>query len=144
EWDRSAFWITSYAQTVQRYLAAKTPRPFFALAGLLLYLPLLLKDVISRFPRRLKTSCELVWNASFDERFDRFWAELESRNPRILLSVRNRETLQWHFKYALEQDRIWILTASDGPRLLAYAILERRETQSLKLTRMLLIDLQTL
>jgi len=57
---------------------------------------------------------------------------------------RDRQTLQWHFKYSLEQDRLWILTACAGPRLLAYAILERREAQSLDLTRMLLIDFQAL
>jgi hypothetical protein len=26
EWDRSAFWVTSYAQTLKRFLKAKTPR----------------------------------------------------------------------------------------------------------------------
>ena len=61
----------------------------------------------------------------------------------MLLSVRDRQTLQWHFKYALEQDRIWILTASEGARLVAYAILERRDVQDLDLTRMFLVDFQT-
>jgi hypothetical protein len=144
EWDRSAFWVTSYAQTVQRYLAAKMPGPVSALAGTLLGPPLWLTDLIARFPRRFKTNCEIGWSPSFDERFDPFWVELESRNPRVLLSVRTRQTLNWHFQYALEQNRIWILTASDGPRLLAYAILERRDTRSVDLTRMLLVDFQTL
>lgn len=35
------------------------------------------------------------------------------------------------------------LTAVDGPRLLAYAILERRDTQNIDLRRMLLVDFQT-
>jgi hypothetical protein len=69
---------------------------------------------------------------------------LESQNSRVLLATRDRQTLHWHFKYALERDRIWILTAYDGPRLLAYAILERRDAQSLNLTRMLLVDFQAL
>ena len=144
EWDRSVFWVTSYAQAVLRYLAAKMSRPVSAVARPLLYPPLLLTDLMSRFPRRFKIGCELGWSASFDERFDRFWEELESRNPRLLLSVRNRQTLLWHFKYALEQNRIWILTASDGPRLLAYAILQRQDARSVDLTRMLLIDFQSL
>jgi hypothetical protein len=62
----------------------------------------------------------------------------------VLLATRDRQTLEWHFKYALEQNRIWILTACDGTRLLAYAILERRDAQALDLTRMLLVDLQAL
>jgi hypothetical protein len=144
EWDRSALWVTSYAQTVRRYLTAKTPSWISAFAGPLLNVPLSLKDIISARPRRFQTGRELGWSTSFDARFDQFWAELESQNSRVLLSIRNRQTLQWHFKYALEQDRIWILTACDGPRLVAYAILERRDAQSLDFTRMLLIDFQTL
>jgi len=144
EWDRSALWVTSYAQTGRRYLTARTPSLVSALAGPLLYVPLLVKDIISARPRRFKTSCELGWCTGFDGRFDQFWAELESQNSRVLLATRDRQTLEWHFKYALEQGRIWILTVCDGPRLLAYAILERRDTQSLDLARMLLIDFQAL
>jgi len=103
----------------------------------------LVKDIISARPRRFKTGFELGWCTAFDGRFDQFWAELESQNSRVLLATRDRQTLQWHFKYALEQDRIWILTACDGPRLLAYAILERRDAESLDLTRMWLVDFQT-
>jgi hypothetical protein len=144
EWDRSALWVTSYSHTVRRYLAAKTPSLVSALAGPLLYVPLLVKDMISARPRRFKAGCELSWCTGFDERFDQFWTDLESQNSRVLLATRDRQTLHWHFKYALERDRIWILTAYDGPRLLAYAILERRDAQSLNLTRMLLVDFQAL
>lgn len=144
EWDRSALWVASYAQTVRRYLATKTPSIVSGLAGPLLHLPLLVKDIISARPRRFKINCELEWCTGFDGRFDQFWAELESQNSRVLLATRDRQTLVWHFKYALEQNRIWILTACDGPRLLAYAILERRDAQALDLTRMLLVDFQAL
>jgi hypothetical protein len=144
EWDRSALWVTSYAQTARRYLRAKTPSWVSGLAGPLLHVPLSMKDTISARPRRFKTGCELGWCTGFDARFDQFWAELESRNSRVLLSIRDRQTLQWHFKYALEQDRLWILTACDGPRLLAYAVFERRDAHVVDLTRMLLVDFQTL
>ena len=144
EWDRSAFWVTSYAQALPRYLAAKTPRLFSSLAGTLLYPPLLLKDLLSGRERPGQTRCELRWCAGFDERFEEFWAELESRNPHVLLSTRDLRTLDWHFKYAREQNRIWILTACDGPRLVAYAILERRQSQAFDVTRMLLVDFQAL
>jgi len=144
EWDRSALWVTSYSQTVRRYLAARTPGLVSAVAGSVLHVPLLVKDMISARPRRFETGCKLDWCTGFDERFDQFWTELECRNSRVLLATRDRPTLEWHFKYALEQKRIWILTASDGPRLVAYAILERRDAQALALARMLLIDFQAL
>lgn len=144
EWDHSALWVTSYARTVRSYLATKAPGVISTLAGSLLYVPLLAKDMISARSRQFNTGCELEWCTGFDERFDKFWEELESQNPRVLLATRDRQTLEWHFKYALEQERIWILTACDGPRVLAYAILERRDAQALDLARMLLVDFQAL
>jgi len=144
QWDRSALWVVSYAETARRYLASRTPRLVSALAGALVYPPLLLNDLIARRPRHFKTGCQLGWCAGFDERFDQFWSELEIRNPGVLLSKRDRQTLRWHFQYALEQSCIWILTACRGQRLIAYAILERREVRSVDLTRMLLVDFQSL
>jgi hypothetical protein len=144
EWDRSAFWVTSYVQAVPRYLAAKASKLVSAVAGPLLYPPLRLADIVYGRSRRFETRCELRWCTDFDERFDEFSAELESQNPAVLLSTRTRQTLQWHFKYAREQNRIWILTACDGPQLLAYAILERKSVQSMDLTRVMLVDFQTL
>jgi hypothetical protein len=141
-WDRSALWVASYAQTARRYLSVTAPKLVSALARPLVYPPLLLKDVIARSWRRFTTECELGWCTGFDERFDRFWLELETENPGVLLSVRDLRTLQWHFRYALEQSRIWILTACRGARMVAYAILERREVQALGLARMLLVDFQ--
>jgi hypothetical protein len=142
-WDRSAFWITNYSETIPRYLAGRMPRLASALTPLL-YAPLLLKDFVAAYPRELKTGCKLDWCAGFDARFDQFWAELERQNPDLLLSVRDRQTLNWHFTHALAQGRIWILTACRGPRLLAYAIFERRETPGFDLTRLFLVDFQML
>ncbi len=144
QWDRAAFWVTNYTETVKRYLAAKVPGVLSGLAGTLLSSPVLVKGTTAARPRRSQAGCELFWDTDFDERFDRFWEELESRNAEVLLSVRTRQTLTWHFKYSLEEGRIWVLTACDGHRLLAYAIFERLQTPSLALTRMLLIDFQTL
>ncbi len=144
QWDCSALWITNYAQTVRRYLNTKTPRVVSVVAGSLLYVPLSLKDFISARRRARKTRYELSWCNTFDARFDCFWAELERKNPRVLLANRDSHTLNWHFKYAIQQDRIRIMTAIDGQRLVAYAILERRDTKYLNFTRMLLVDFQTL
>lgn len=144
QWNRSAFWVTNYAKTATLYLSAKAPTLVSAIAGPLLYLPLWLTDIAAARLGRFRTEYELRWSAGFDEPFDQFWADLESRNPGVLLSVRTAQTLRWHFKYAIEQKRAWILTAWDGPRLFAYAILERRDAQSPDLVRVLLIDFQAL
>jgi hypothetical protein len=144
QWNRSAFWVTNYAKTVTRYLSAKAPTLVSAIAGPLLYPPLWLTDFAAARLGRFRTEYELRWSAGFDEPFDQFWADLESRNPGVLLSVRTAQTLRWHFKFAIEQKRAWILTAWDGPRLFAYAILERRDAQSPDLVRVLLIDFQAL
>jgi hypothetical protein len=61
-----------------------------------------------------------------------------------MLAVRSAQTLQWHFKYALQQNRLAILSASDGARMIAYAVFERRPVPSLGMERALLIDFQTL
>jgi hypothetical protein len=86
----------------------------------------------------------LRWCADFDERFDGFWEELEEQNSRRMLTVRSAQTLRWHFKYALQENRLAILSASEGGRLIAYAVFERRTVPSLGVERALLIDFQTL
>jgi hypothetical protein len=130
---------------VQAYLGAKAPGFLSSVIGTVISPPLLLKDAISGGPYPFKNDdYQLQWCAGFDSRFDGFWDELKQQNPDLLLSVRNSETLAWHFKHALRQNRIWILTASSGSRLRAYAILERRDFRSLELTRALFVDLQML
>lgn len=145
EWDRSAFWITNYTKAVRGYLAAKAPGFVSSVLGAVISPPLLLKDAISsRFYGLKNDDYQLEWCAGFDSRFDGFWDDIKEQNPDLLLSVRNSETLASHFKHALRQNRTWILTASEGSRLVAYAILERRDTRSLDLTRALFVDLQML
>jgi hypothetical protein len=83
---------------------------------------------------------------AFDNRFDTFWEDLKQRNPHLLLADRSQRGLEWHFKYALLNHRIWILTAVDGERLVAYAIFERKDSSyaSVALKRMRLVDFQSL
>jgi hypothetical protein len=80
---------------------------------------------------------------SFDERFDQFWEELKRTYPNRLLATRSREVLQWHFKYALAANKLWILTISDKSRILACGIFRRQDNPRLNLTRIRLIDFQT-
>jgi len=94
-------------------------------------------------PQRLKTGIELRRRAEFDAAFDEFW-EAKAQSSQLLLASRSRAALDWHFKYAMRQDWIRILGAYLGSRLVAYAILERRDTQQGNLKRMRLVDYQQL
>ena len=83
--------------------------------------------------------------AGFDDRFDDFWGDLARNNPRRLLAVRTREVLEWHFRYLLETNQLWIVTVVNGPRLAAYALFEKKDhdhPKHLKWVR--LVDFQSL
>jgi hypothetical protein len=143
EWDRSRFWVANYASAVQGYLDAKLPGPISKALGAILSPPLQFKDSFAG-RESLKSDCSFDWCTSFDHRFDEMWEELKDQHADLLLGSRDSNTLNWHFKHSLEQDRTWILTASRDSRLAGYAIFERRGVQSLGLERALLIDFQTL
>jgi hypothetical protein len=80
---------------------------------------------------------------SFDSRFDAFWNELRQGSPK-LLSWRDAETLNWHFKYALAAKRARILTLEARGKTIAYAVLYRQDKSDLALKRYRLADFQCL
>lgn len=142
-WDRSAFWITNSRGFVAAWLADKAV-PFnkslsYALAGALAVRQVFATPRLSKgdLGRTLHT-CKNI-----DERFDVFWESLKTRNPHLLLGVRNREFLEWHFHYPLSNGSAWILTKGIDP-ILAYAIFLRYDNPRASLTRMRLVDYQSL
>ncbi len=137
-WDESRFWVTNHRGLMASALLKKRLPAIFGYA----LLPFLrLRDAFSKKPRR--TNSELTICTEFDERFDQFWAELKRMRP-CLMANRSSETLAWHFKHALQQKRAWIVTLKEGWRLLAYSIFLRHDKPELGLTRMRLVDFQTL
>ena len=141
-WDESAFWITNYQGFVEQVLATKThglakplSYPFSAAA--------FLKDRLTTKGLRAG-EVEVKSVTVFDDRFDDFWTDLKRMNPHVLLAVRTREVLEWHFKYALLDNRLWIATVEENTRVMAYAIFERRDSRAFGLTRMSLVDFQSL
>src|SRR5262249_54065915 len=112
-------------------------------ASLAVYPALRVADLVAKRPPRVSTGRSLCWTTEFHKRFDSFREEMEAANPHVLLSVRDTRTLNWHFKHSLEQDRLWILSALEGTRMIAYAIFQLREIQSLGLSRVMLVDYQT-
>ena len=142
EWNRSQFWIANYATAAQGYLDAKLPKSVSRALGVILGPPLRLKDWFAG-RQALKSDYQFDWCTSFNDRFDGLWRELKKQHPDRLLESRDSDTLNWHFKHSLQQQRTWILTASRDSRVTGYAVFERREIQSLNLERALLIDFQT-
>jgi hypothetical protein len=141
-WDESAFWITHYPGFFESLLARKK----YPLARLLSF-PLTavasFKDKVAS-PTLHDNDVEVTVCPGFDDRFDEFWTGLRSRNPHLLLAVRTREVLEWHFRYALRNNRLWIAAVVDGPRLAAYAIFDRKDNPRIGLKRTRLVDFQSL
>lgn len=140
-WDQSAFWITDYRGFLNSFLALRK----YPLAKPLSY-PLsaavLLKD---RLMKRAfdQGDVEVKACSAFDERFDDFWAESQLSSPHLLRAVRTREVLEWHHKYMLLNNRLWIATVVDGPRVIAYAVFDRRDKRAVGLKRVRCIDFQS-
>lgn len=142
DWDSTRFWITNYSGFLCSLLTAKGV-PFAKPLSYALSLPAFLKDQLSRRSNRSnEISVEFI--PHFDERFDAFWEDLKSIRSRFLLATRTRETLDWHFKYALLRDEAWIVCITDGSRLLAYSIFYCQDNAKFGLKRVRLADFQCL
>jgi hypothetical protein len=143
-WDRTAFWATNYRGFIASVLAMKHIPGAKALS-IPLSAGLLLRDALKGRPaKKLASGFELSYCQNFDEPFEEFWQSLRRSYPHRLLANRSRETLVWHFKYPLANNGAWVLTATKGSRLAAYAIFLRMDNLSYSLTRMRLVDFQVL
>jgi hypothetical protein len=141
-WDRAAFWVTDYRGFLASGLSKRGWPKVLASPGAAV---LSLKDKIAGRNSWMGQRQEGVQPASsFDERFDEFWGELQRTYPECFLANRSREVLQWHFKYALARNKAWIVTATNGPRLTAYAVFCRRDVAEHSLQRLQLVDYQAL
>ena len=136
-WDESMFWITNYTGFLRSWAAMKSPRLGRRFSR---------GRTVSLSTRQMGTwdgDC-VEYHESFDERFETFWQELRQQQQGVLLAVRSREVLQWHFKHALAKNNIWIMTACKGDRLLAYSVFCRQDNTEYGLQRMRLVDFQAL
>ena len=141
-WDESAFWVTDHPAFVKSFLK-RQGNPLASALSYPLSAALLLRG---RFINTAVSSSgvEVRGCANFDERFDDFWVELKRRHPHLLLAVRTREVLAWHFKYALADNRLWIPTVVEGGSLIAYAVFDRRYRRDIDLHLVKLVDFQAL
>ena len=146
-WDRSSVWITSYSDFFRYWLGRKRV-PAAELWSYPVTLILSAKDSWHRslVAKLAKRSANVEIRTSFDEQFDRFWETLREKYPGKLLAFRDRHTLDWHFHYALRENRVWIFTETQGDELRSYAIflIERNLTEQGVSPRALMVDFQSL
>jgi hypothetical protein len=79
----------------------------------------------------------------FDERFDVLWQQIR-KGARAITSVRDRKTLEWHFRSSLKSDDLWIYTYERDGKLTSYALFQRQDKPELGLARVRLVDFQSL
>ena len=143
-WDRSLFWITHYRGFTESVLR-KRGTSFAKSVSYPLSAGLFLRDLSTRrlFAKNGSrigvTAC-----ASFDDRFDAFWEALKQKKFNLLLALRSREALDWHFKFALQQNAAWIYIVESSSGLSAYSVFVRQDSPRAGLTRVRLADFQCL
>lgn len=143
-WDKSIFWITDYRGFSASVLKMKEI-PGAGAMGLPLGAGLWARDLVrGRLFKIPAKSREAEFCGEFDDRFDTFWEDLLDRYPDRLLANRSRAALEWHFKYPMAKDWVWILALKQGPKMIAYGIFLRQDNPAHGLTRMRLVDFQTL
>jgi hypothetical protein len=139
-YEDALFWITAPRAVVRGFLIKRSipgAGPLSLPLGLAMMAVLFLRS--SKIPQ-FGAVREI---ASFDARFDVFWNELRQRSTK-LVSWRDAETLNWHFKYALAGKRARILILEANDTLVAYAVLYRQDSPGLGLKRYRLADFQCL
>ena len=94
--------------------------------------------------RNGKPEPEVELCAAFDSRYEEFWDALQREKRDVLLAVRSRETLEWHFRNAMSRGNLSIVTVSRGSGMLAYGLFERLDNPASGLQRVRLMDFQGL
>jgi len=133
-WDRTLFWITHPRGFTESYFAKKgwpLGKPLTYPASFALSLREILRSSAFHNPQLPVLSPD-----RFDDRFDVFWKQLRRQKANLLLAARDRETLQWHFKFALLNKKAWIFAIEEASGLSAYAVFLRQDRTSVHLTRM--------
>jgi hypothetical protein len=143
-WDESEFWVADYVEFSKWALAGQS----IPLAHLITYpaaAALYCRDALAEIGKvRNRRPLHIEFCPEFDGRFDTFWEVLRNQNRARLIPVRTRATMGSHFRCSANRGGLWILTACDGPRLVASAIFDRYDNASTSLKRVRLVDFQML
>lgn len=143
EWNRAVFWITDHRNFAAK-LAATKEWPLPSVLSYPVSVALSVKSTMHRKPARTPgNGYEISECTKFDQRFDTFWDETRTSHPQALLSVRSSETLNWHFKFALQHKQAFVITVTHNAQLVAYATFLRQDNTEVGLKRMRLVDYQS-
>jgi hypothetical protein len=133
-------WITAPREVVRALLISKN----IPAAGALSFsLGLALRIGLLSRPTKRRKGQGVREVAGFDSRFDDFWNELRQGSTK-LLSWRDAETLNWHFKCALAAKRARILILEANGRMIAYAVLYRQDNLEFGFKKYRIADFQCL
>jgi hypothetical protein len=145
-WDRSSVWITKYTGFVSSWLERKK----WPMADVMSYpisAALYARDAFRQNSVRRRGGAsgpvEIECCEKFDKRFEAFWQQLRAENAGKLLADRSRLALDWHFRYALRDKRLWIATIREGSSLSAYAIFKLVSNPTDEVKRMAFVDFQS-
>jgi hypothetical protein len=142
EWTRIAYAVTN-RRAFAREALAMLGVPWAAGLSVPVAAALAAKEALR--PRSLPETpdgVEIVESRGFDERFEVFWEELRAREHDMLLAVRDRATLEWHFGLPLRAGRLWVYTANRDGRIRAYLVIKQLDRAN-GIHSMMLIDYQT-
>jgi hypothetical protein len=143
-WDRTLFWITHYrgfAESLLRLRCGSLAKPISYPLSVGAFLFDKLKT--NPYPGNGAT-VTVVPCPAFDDRFEAFWAALRKKKFNQLLAVRSQEVLDWHFKFALQQNSAWVYVVEGKSGLSAYSVFLRHDYPEIGLTRVRLADFQCL
>jgi hypothetical protein len=95
-------------------------------------------------PERIKAESKSVTQVEwFDDSFEEFWRVLRKKSEG-LVADRSREALEWHYHIAKKQGILWIAIIRKRDTLASYGIFVRQDSQKTQLTRMRLVDFQSI
>ena len=136
DYDIALFWITEpYGFAVSLLKKKNVP------LARLLSMPL--GAFLSLRCPTAKVDPGITEQTSFGPQFDVFWESLRRQSSEVLCH-RSQRWLKWHFKDALAQKRLMILTQNTPHKLESYGLFLRHHSRALGLTRMRLVDYQSL
>jgi hypothetical protein len=143
--DQALFWITNYPG-FGRALAAKASTPLAEVIGQIAGLGFGFVDILRRRPSVLTPKNHKFGTTFvFDDRFDVLWQRLRS-GPGMLRLVRDRPSLDWHFRRFLNDNNAWIVTCEKVEKnvdtLTGYAVFVRQDNAKIGLRRAVLADIQ--
>jgi len=141
--DEVLFWIMNYHNFVKSFMVKKNiPLKILSYP---ISLGLKVIDNVRNMRRIIRNkTVEIREYHCFDQRFDIFWEKLKNKNQGRLLCIRNREWLEWHYKAYKNTDKLSIFCVEKKGEITAYGILRRADNPKINLTRMKLVDLQSI